>query len=430
MIPGATLNTVTDSPVAVDGDVTTYEYSLVYIPEIPGCIQPSIDTIVTVYPNHTVAITGDPIICNGSNVVLTANVNDSIGTTTYTYQWMLANANIASETNNTLNKHYDSSDNPYIFTVKATNGVSGCTSISDPFYVYVNDSASIEVVVTATDTMVCPTGEVILTANIANNNADNLTYIWRMNGTDTIPGATQATLTTSVMNTTTYEVFINQTTSGCSATGEITVNVTNMPAINLAVSDTLICEGGQITLVATPAAAIPAALGHVTYTWYDNGQQITGVTDSIYTVSPVAYDNDNTVHNYTVMATAEAPACQSAISNIAKVTVTANPVVLISSMYDTYCVKEEFEIAVKITGNFHTTDNIQLYVDNGVSMATPSILMQTGPSTWQMQYTDMWTSQRDGNPYNYQVVITNGNGCSVRSNMLPINIMAPQTVFF
>ena len=427
VIPGATLNTVTDSPLAVDGDVTEYNYSLVYIPEIPGCIQPSIDTIVTVYPNHTVAITGDPIICNGSNVNLTANVNDSIGTSTYTYQWMLANANIASENGVTLDKHYDSSENPYIFTVKATNGITGCTSVSEPFYVYVNDSASIQVVITATDTMVCPTGEITLTANIADNNATNLTYVWKANGTE-VPGATQATLTTSVTANTTYEVAIAQTTSGCTAKGSIDIQMTEMPNITLAVSDTMVCEGGQVTLVATPATAIPTALGNVTYTWYDNGQMITGVTDSIYTVTPVAYDNDNTIHNYTVMATAEAPACQSAISNVAKVTVTANPVVVISSEYDTYCVNAELNIAVKITGNYHVTDAVQLYVDNGISDATHTTPLPTTASSWEFEYTDMWTTPRSGNAYNYQLVVTNANGCSVVSNLLPINIMAPQNV--
>ena len=222
---------------------------------------------------------------------------------------------------------------------------------------------------------------------------------------------------------------INQTTSGCNAKGEIKVTMTEMPTVNLTVSDTLICDGGQITLVATPATAIPAALGNVTYTWYDNGQLIEGVTDSIYIVSPVVYDNDNTAHNYTVMATAEAPACQSAISNVAKVMVTANPVIIISSEYDTYCVNTEFNIAVKITGNYRTTDDIQLYVDNGTSFASHTTPFQTSASSWQIQYTDKWTSSREGNAYNYQFVVTSANGCSARSNELPINIMDPQNVY-
>ena len=427
VIPGATLNTVTDSPLAVDGDVTEYTYALVYIPEIPGCIQPSIDTVVTVYPNHTVTITGDPIICNGNNVELTANVNDSIATSTYTYQWMLANTNIASATGVTLNQHYESSDNPYIFTVKATNGITGCSSVSEPFYVYVNDTASIQVVVTATDTAVCPMGVTTLTANIADNNANNLTYIWKVNGT-VIPGATQSTYTATVDATSTYSVEIGQTTSGCSANGNIIINVFDMPSIALTTTEAVVCEGGQVTLTATPASTIPAELGDVTYTWFDNGQLIAGVTGDTYTVTPVAYDNDNTVHNYTVMATAQAPACQSAMSNAATVTVMPNPVVLITSEYDTYCVNTDFNIAVKITGNFHTTDDVQLYVDNGVTALTPSLIMTTGPNSWEFEYTDMWTTPRSGNAYNYQLIVTNANGCSVRSNILPINILAPQNV--
>ena len=428
VIPGATLNTITESPLAIDGDVTEYKYSLVYIPNIPGCVQPSIDTVVTVYPNHTVAITGDPIICNGNNVQLTANVNDTIGTATYSYQWMLANADIASETNVNLDKHYDGSDNPYVFTVKVTNDVTGCSAVSEPYYVYVNDSASIQVVVSATDTLVCENGEITLTANLADNNANSLTYIWKANGT-VIPGETAATYTTTVAAATTYSVEINQTNSGCAATGSIDVNIFTMPTVEVTASKDIVCEGGQVTLTATLSSVIPAELGDVTYTWYDNGQEIEGVVSNIYTVSPLAIGNDNTVHNYTVVATAEAPACQSEISNPATVTVTANPVVVISSEYDTYCTFTDFNIAVKITGNYNTSSTKRLLIDNGISAASLSMPMTlVSSNTWQGQYTDNWETPRSGNPYIYQLEITSTNGCSVRSNELPINILAPQNV--
>ena len=143
LIPDVTSNIITDSVFTLDNDVTTYNYNVVYSSEIPGC-QQTASTVITVYPSPTVTITGESVIYNNTNVVLEANVSDVISTATYTYQWMLSGQEIASETNSTLDEYYTSNDEPYIFTVRIANEVTGCTAVSEPYYVYVNDTASLQ----------------------------------------------------------------------------------------------------------------------------------------------------------------------------------------------------------------------------------------------------------------------------------------------
>ena len=78
-IEGATTNTISESPLAVDGDSTAYNYGVVFTPEFAGCRSTMTDTLVYVFGNPTVVISGDPIICNvmaGDNVNLRANLND------------------------------------------------------------------------------------------------------------------------------------------------------------------------------------------------------------------------------------------------------------------------------------------------------------------------------------------------------------------
>src|SRR5574344_2197938 len=96
VLAGITDSTFTDILSAGSG-ITQYIYTAVLSQPSSGCISinnPS-DTVY-VQSAPTVAISGDAIVCTGTNIQLTANLNDTIPGVTYNYQWRLNNQNVAT----------------------------------------------------------------------------------------------------------------------------------------------------------------------------------------------------------------------------------------------------------------------------------------------------------------------------------------------
>ena len=324
LIEGVTSASFTESPLAVDGDVTTYIYSATVSYSVSGCqsVNYVADTL-SVYANPTVTISGDPIVCNAgdNNVTLTANV---IGALPVSYQWYENDTPISGEENSVLDLTKPYREYPYSFSVQVSNAV-GCTVMSEPFLVYVNDG--IVVNVTATENTICEGGEVTMTAHLNDWNADQIVYQWYKDGV-VIPGATDLNYTTTLNEVADYEFSFSATqlTSSCTATGATTINVVADPIIeSITLDEYAICEGGQVTITATSNAGADAV-----YTWYRNGDLIEGVTASSFTESPLAVDGDATAYVYSAYVTTPVSGCQSAIVAAEALTVYANPTVTIS----------------------------------------------------------------------------------------------------
>jgi len=163
-IPGENLDTIRVMPDAPGA----YTYSVAAV-SLHGC-QSKDTTIkpdVFVLDNPTVQITGDPILCNDSNVRLIAYINDTTYTTAgnheYTYEWRLYNhtlntSNTVNDTtvaidgvdykftinSDTLKSNLKAQDHSYIFTVSVTNE-NGCVATSAPYDLYVGDTVAVSV---------------------------------------------------------------------------------------------------------------------------------------------------------------------------------------------------------------------------------------------------------------------------------------------
>ena len=70
----------------------------------------------------------------------------------YTYQWYENNAPIEGETGLVLSMHKPYRDYPYSFNFEVKNPY-GCTVLSEPFLVYVNDNPIVHIA--ADDTLIC-----------------------------------------------------------------------------------------------------------------------------------------------------------------------------------------------------------------------------------------------------------------------------------
>ena len=321
-----------DYPLAVDNNVTMYIYEVVVKQTAAGC-ESVIDSLSTdtiwVVPNPTIELSGDPIVCDttAQNIVITANVVSYVDTTgyEYTYQWYENNAPIEGETGLVLSMHKPYRDYPYSFNFEVKNPY-GCTVLSEPFLVYVNDNPIVHI--SADDTLICENGTVTLTADLYDQNAQNLVYVWYING-DSIPGAYNTTYTTTLTSTSTFTYKAYQRDSHCAAiSNEVTVNVVPAPvvdSITVVSVDTAICEGHVVTLQANISGG--DTTDTPVFTWYKDNEVVEGVTGDTFTDYPMSVDNEITTHVYNVTVAQASSACFSLydVNDEVNITVRPNP---------------------------------------------------------------------------------------------------------
>ena len=152
----------------------------------------------------------------------------------------------------------------------------------------------------------CTGSSVTLTAASATTGT---TYQWFNNGT-AISGATNATYSANAAGSYTVVANLNGCNSAASAATAVTVNTPPAaPGINYT-NSLVICTGDSVALTATSSTT------GATFTWFKNGNIITGATGATYMAK--------TAGNYTVTATATG--CTSAASLARTVTTKTTPV--------------------------------------------------------------------------------------------------------
>ncbi len=357
LMPGATAQTIYDSPVTVDNNTQQFIYTAVVTRTPSGCTSlPVASAALTIYPNPTVVITGDQHICETDSIFLIANVDTigaNVGTLHYTwYESGMIRDNMAYSLgdNQFYNEYWYPRTEPYRFTVQVEReGVpAACTATSQEFLVYVYPRPIVNI--TATETEICEGGEVTLTANLVDPNQENMIYQWyeirnRVDSFATgydaagnlvyttypvayrynIPGANSNTYTAIYDHTITMGVNVIQTHSMCNEFDEIVITVNPIPVVtdvtvNNQHIDT-VCDGAQVDLACT---ITPADAQGAVYTWYRNGIEIPGANQSTFSENVYTTDNHVTVNVYTVKVELPASGCVSEIS-VPNATVIINP---------------------------------------------------------------------------------------------------------
>ncbi len=253
---------------------TTAGSRTVTVTNAAGCSTTSapINIVVNTMPTATITAGGPTSICSGSNVTLTAS-----GGSTYVWNNGATTASIVANTSGN-----------YSVTVYNANG---CSAISTPTTVTVNNP-SVANVSTSGPTTFCQGGSVNLTATTA------ASYAWSN-------GATTQSI--SVNTSGNYSVLLTNA-SGCTSTSPvIAVTANALPTATItAGGSTTFCQGGSVTLTASPATS---------YLWSN------GATGSSINVT--------TAGNYTVQI-ANNSGC-TANSTATTVTVNALPVATITA---------------------------------------------------------------------------------------------------
>ena len=384
LMPGAHAATIEDTPNTIDNNIQHYTYSAVVTLPQAGCTsQPTSSPTVNVYPNPVVVISGDAHVCETDSVFLIANVDTTafaVGNLHFTwYESGSIHDNMAYSLgdNRFFAEYFYPRDEPYVFTVNVERDdiTAACASMSAEYYVYVYPQPVVNI--TATETMVCTDGEVILTANLNDYNADHLIYQWyeirqqeQITTTDYdndvysydtamvdyryyIPGATMPTLTVNPHTTTTYGVVVLQTNSTCWNDDEITITVNLIPEVTgIIVSNDTVCDGTQVTVSATINANGTPEDGAV-YTWFRNGELIEGVTGASFSENVFTTDDHITVNSYTAIVTLPVSGCISLMSDPSTVTILPAPTTVSISGINTICENDSTILTVysNVPGN-------------------------------------------------------------------------------
>ncbi|MBK8847297.1 MAG: M4 family metallopeptidase [Bacteroidetes bacterium] len=230
----------------------------------------SITVTVNPSPSATITAQSSTTICNGENVVLSAN-----GGTGFTYQWQKGTTNIGGANSKT---YLVSTGGTY--KVIVTNA-SGCSSLSSGTAVIVK-SVPTSVITPSGATYFCAGDTLVLNAN----SGTGLTYQWKK-GSTIIGGATSKTYLASSGGT--YKVIVTNASGCTSLSAGTTVTVKSIPSALITPSGpTNFCTGGSSVLNANMGTGL-------TYQWKKGNSNIGGATLSSYTAT--------VTNNYSVIVT-------------------------------------------------------------------------------------------------------------------------------
>lgn len=195
----------------------------------------SCNAIVNVAP-AAIIVAGQTTVCQGQTISMVANAGDS-------YQWYNNGALLIGETNQQFIAAVSGN-----YTVAVTNA-GGCSGVSAPTTVVVNNNPTVSTFPTGTASLCPPNGSLTITASASS------IYQWKKDGIN-IPNATQQTL--NVNTTGSYSVSVIDL-FGCSATSDpIIVGSTDNVQPILVTNNVVLALNSNLTASTTLAELVSA----------------------------------------------------------------------------------------------------------------------------------------------------------------------------
>lgn len=233
--PGTIQNGNTENPVINTGG----DYTVTITDNATGCNGTYTINVPsnTVTPTLTLSPNSVTTTCAAPNVTITSQSSADPNTT---YTW-------TTPSTGTIND--PTSGNPVIggygvFTVTATDNISGCVSAVETVTITPDSNLPV-LTATAANSAICSGSSTTLSVTGADS------YTWSANA----GSAQTSTTTVSPTLTETYTVTGTNTVSGCSNTTTVSVNVTPTPSITVSASSGSICAGNSVTLTLSGATS-------------------------------------------------------------------------------------------------------------------------------------------------------------------------------
>jgi hypothetical protein len=248
IIPGATNQTYYADSAAI------YSVSVTDFSGCTGVASISINNYPQ--PSSLIAPAGPIQLCTGDTVVLSVP-----SCTQCTYQWYRDTVMITGATTNSYVATQTGS-----YTILVANQY-GCSSLSVPDTVILNNVSIPVASITSADTVLCPNDSIAL--NITQDTIYN--YQWRLNGLN-IPGATDSLYYAAIIGT--YDCIVANV-CGSITTNPILITPDPLNMIAISAADTVLCSGDSLELIATTDVSF-------SYQWRLNGLNILGAMDTSY----------------------------------------------------------------------------------------------------------------------------------------------------
>ncbi len=350
--------------IAFPEDTTTFT---VTITDANGCTNTDAVTI-NVNPTPEATIDADRTsVCRGQSATLTASAEG--GATPYTFNW---SNGLGTNPTQVVTPNQTTT---YGVTITDANGCSGTDAIT----IVVTEPPVVQI--SADRTTICQGDSAILTATVTGG-FPPYEFIW----SDGI--TTGSTLVVGPTQTTNYMVTVTDA-QGCStATDDITITVNPRPTVEVLPSDTIICVGEGVEII----AAVSGGTAPYTFNW-DKGFE-----------GGIVFPTDTTVYSLTVTDANGCKATGAATVNtfpIVSAEITADPAGI------PVCPGEVvFLNATALSG----TGPFQFVWDNGLGEGA------------NKQVTPAQTTT-------YTVTVTDGNGCTTTAQLTvevtPVNATLP-----
>jgi len=331
-------------------------------------------------PTISISHSGSDTLCTPASVTYTSTITN--GGTAPSYQWLINGSTISGATTSSYSATFFAGTD-VISCVLTSNAACATTpsdtSSKDTLTVISSASPTIHISANTGNTICAGTS---VTFSNTHTYGGNAIYQWQKNGSN-IPGATNATYTSSGINNGDY--FTCVMTSGLSCASPTSVSSNNdtiyvtpsvTPAISISASPgSNICAGASVTFSSTVTNG-----GTPTYQWKKNGSNITGATGSSYVSSTLV--NGDII---TCVVTSNAPCASPATAGSNAITMTVNstagPTITISaSPGSSICVGGVDTFSITGTSNGGTAPTYQWQL-NGVNVAgQTATTYATGPT--------------------------------------------------
>jgi len=393
-----------------------------------------IQTINATAQSCTVDLQGQHHVCdidNAANTIIYAYIDGTLGLQYLQnpdyYHWyldgnLLSNGFIyMSGSPQIFMAYLEYSSQPYTIKLNFVIEDAGC-DIWDEFLVYVHPIP--QVVITANNNEFCVGGTTTLTANVSGAEINDCTFQWYKDEVlwnNQIPGAILQSYTSqiTVAGEHTYWVVVerNDTFNSNDENGNLcrveeshTIIVHPKPVIEeITVSETNICQSGQVTVTAIPSENNFG--NNPVYTWRKNGSIFVSPSDDYFTEDLSTINN---VVNYTYNATVtyENAGCVSVLDPLLAKTVTVHPLPTVSiSGTNEICNTTVLTYLQAMVGSTTTTVTYQWYLGGS------PLIGQTESSINIVDYVYVRP-----NPFIFEVEITDYiSGCVVKSSAHSLN---------
>jgi len=215
----------------------------------------------------TVTIDGDTDFCVGDGDVTLVAGLQSNGTAYDNHAWFANGSDVAFENASSITV---SESGSYVLMVEDENG---CQAYSEPVIINISESTNVSVFTNQTD--ICE-GE--STTLYIGEEEEGLVVFWFEEGNSNVPLNTESAVSIAVGASGNYyaEVFNAAGCTGISNT--VAINVIDNPVISIIPGGPVeICEGGTATLSTQG--------GFLSYSWYANGEMIANANSSTYETS-------------------------------------------------------------------------------------------------------------------------------------------------